>query len=296
MTFFYHLLMRMKFSRETATLHLSDFLTPPQRFLVASTHISTHSRTNSHRHDFAEFFWVTAGTCEHGFDGGSEILEKGDLRFVCPEHAHEFAPLDADGAQLTNIALAADFIPAWIKSYPSLAGHFFWSTAGHPEGHRLTKERAARLTHAAADLARETFHLMVLHHFMMRLFMESLGERHDAPHLPSWLKRGIEKLPAVSVFTAGVPGFVKACGRSPEHVSRATRKHLATTPGELVNRTRMHYAAQQLRMTDENILNIMMDCGLNNPSHFYALFRVHYGETPRQYRLHRQGLVGQPKE
>lgn len=281
----------MPFSRKPVTLLLSNFLTPPQQFLVARTHISTKYGPNAHRHDFAEFFWITGGACEHHFQGGRETLSPGDIRFVRPEHAHEFNPLDSAGAHLTNIALPANFLAAWGGSYPPLNRQFFWNTSGHPEGHRLTKETGAWLNHAAGALARDTSNLLALHHFMMRLFLEALAERHDAPHLPLWLKRGLEKIP--HIFADGVPGFVKACGRSPEHVSRATRKHLGTTPGELVNRARMDYAAKQLRMTDDNILNIMMDCGLNNPSHFYALFRKHYGETPRQYRLHRQGLVGQ---
>jgi mannose-6-phosphate isomerase-like protein (cupin superfamily) len=80
-------------SIKLATLHLSDFLTEPQRFLVAHNHIATKDEPNSHRHDFAEFFWGTSGTCEHVYQGGSEILNEGDIRFVCPEYAHEFRAL-----------------------------------------------------------------------------------------------------------------------------------------------------------------------------------------------------------
>lgn len=54
----------------------------------------------------------------------------------------------------------------------------------------------------------------------------------------------------------------------------------------------MKDAARQLRMTDHDILNIMYDCGLSNPSHFYKLFKARYGETPRKYRLNQQKLVG----
>ena len=293
MTLFYHILIFMSFPSKPVTLHLSDFLTEPQRFLVAHNHIATKYEPNLHRHDFAEFFWGTSGTCEHVYQGGSEILQAGDIRFVCPEHAHEFRPVDADGFQLTNIALPADFIPIWGESYPSLQGNFFWSSAGHPAGHRLGKETVAGLDQAVTVLASKTDGLLFLHHFMMRFFIEALAERHDVPHLPSWLKQGMQQLSEIAVFAAGVPGFVKACGRSPEHVSRASRKYLGSTPGALVNRARMDFAAQQLRMTDDNILNIMLDCGLNNPSHFYALFRQHYSETPRHYRLQRQGLLGQ---
>ena len=179
----------MLFSRKPVTIHLEEFLMPPQRFLVARSHISTKYGPNAHRHDFAEFFWMTGGTCEHRFQGGREVLSEGDIRFVRPDHAHEFQALDAEGARLTNIALAADFIPAWVESYPLLAGQFFWSLGGHPEGHRLSKETSARLDRAAGELARDTSNLLALHHFMMRLILESLAERHDAPHLPSWLKQ-----------------------------------------------------------------------------------------------------------
>lgn len=283
----------MRFSRKPVALRLSNYLAPSQRFLVARTQVSAKHGANAHRHDFAEFFWITAGTCRHRYDGGSEILDAGDIRFVRPEHTHEFASVGGLGAQLTNIALGADFIPLWGKTYPALGGHFFWNANRRPSGQRLGMEHIARLEEAADALARETSNLLRLHYVMMRLFIELLSGHDRTPlTLPAWLKRGVGKLAEISVFGNGVPGFVKACGRCPEHVSRATRKHLGVTPGSLVNEARMNYAARQLRMTDDNILNIMIDCGLNNPSHFYALFRARYGATPRQYRLHRQRIVG----
>lgn len=272
-------------------LRLGALLKPPHCFLVAHAHITAKYGPNAHSHDFAEFFWITSGSCEHRYRGGSETLVEGDLRFIRPDHIHEFKPHYSAGARLTNIALPADFIPAWRKLYPLLAGRFFWSTGSRPDGYRLTKATAEQLNHIASEMARNTSKLLGLHHFLMSLLLEAIEERHHEPPLPSWLKEGIDRIPRI--FTHGVPGFVKACGRSPEHVSRATRKYLRTTPGKLINRARMDYAAQQLRMTDNNILNIMMDCGLNNSSHFYALFREYYGETPRQYRLHGHGLLGQ---
>lgn len=278
------------------TLRLSRYLDSTSRFLVASTRISPGCPPNRHRHDFAEFFWITEGRCTHRFDGGSEVLEPGDLRFVRPEHVHEFDGLGPDGALLTNIALPADFIPAWQKAYASLKGRFFWSSPGHPAGYRMNQEMRDFMNQAATALAGNTSDLLVLHHSLMRLFLYNLSYLEDRGNpLPVWLEHALEKLGELSVFSAGVPGFVRVCGRSAEHVSRATRKYLAATASELVNRARMRYAAQQLRMTDHTILTIMLDCGLANPSHFYTLFKTQYGETPRQYRMHRNHLVGHLK-
>jgi AraC family cel operon transcriptional repressor len=53
----------------------------------------------------------------------------------------------------------------------------------------------------------------------------------------------------------------------------------------------MAYAARQLEMSDQGIVEIALDCGLGNLSYFYSLFRAHFASTPRAYRLsHRMPL------
>ena len=66
---------------------------------------------------------------------------------------------------------------------------------------------------------------------------------------------------------------------------RATVRWLKQTPTEIVNTVRMDYSARQLTETARPILEIALDCGLNNLSHFYALFRQRFGVSPRKYRL-----------
>jgi len=87
------------------------------------------------------------------------------------------------------------------------------------------------------------------------------------------------------VFACGAPGFVRAAGRSAEHVARTVRAVFGVTPSDYVNRVRMDYAARELRITTRPIAEIALDCGLNNLSHFYGLFRRSQGETPRAHRI-----------
>jgi AraC family cel operon transcriptional repressor len=68
-------------------------------------------------------------------------------------------------------------------------------------------------------------------------------------------------------------------------VARCARHHLGTTPTDYVNGIRMTYAMWQLEMADRGILDIALDCGIENLSHFYNLFRAQTGTTPRHYRL-----------
>ena len=92
-------------------------------------------------------------------------------------------------------------------------------------------------------------------------------------------------------MAGGVENFLRLCGRSREHVARTVRQHLGTTPTEHVNRLRMAHARRQLEMGDRDILEVALDCGIGNLSHFYDLFRRDTGTTPRAYRLaHRRAL------
>jgi AraC family transcriptional regulator len=50
---------------------------------------------------------------------------------------------------------------------------------------------------------------------------------------------------------------------------------------------RMNEARRLLRETNESIVNIALDVGYSNPSHFAKLFRRENGLTPSKYRRER---------
>jgi AraC family cel operon transcriptional repressor len=47
----------------------------------------------------------------------------------------------------------------------------------------------------------------------------------------------------------------------------------------------MEFAAGELRTTLRPIIEIALECGISNLSHFYGLFKTAHGTTPRAYRL-----------
>ncbi|WP_084601453.1 helix-turn-helix transcriptional regulator [Novosphingobium acidiphilum] len=96
------------------------------------------------------------------------------------------------------------------------------------------------------------------------------------------------------VFRAGAAGFISAAGRSHEHVCRSLKAHFGVTPSMFVNRMRMEHAGRLLTGTDIAPADIAVDCGIDTISHFHALFRTHFGVTPRRYRLSRRRDPVQP--
>ena len=112
-----------------------------------------------------------------------------------------------------------------------------------------------------------------------------------SPALPAWLATACQEIEKQENFSLGTEQFCELAGRSAPHVARAVRRHLGQTPTDLVNAARLKYAASKLATSDESILDIALDCGLENLGHFYKLFRGQFSASPRQYRVAQQQIV-----
>ena len=70
------------------------------------------------------------------------------------------------------------------------------------------------------------------------------------------------------------------------------RRHLGISPSGYVNGVRMEHAARLLTDSDASIEQVSLECGIDNQSHFYRLFRARFATTPRAYRqTHRRNPI-----
>lgn len=67
-------------------------------------------------------------------------------------------------------------------------------------------------------------------------------------------------------------------------LSGAVNRHCNTNIAQWINQFRIEAAQQQLRNTDANISDIMLDCGFYTKSNFNQAFRRQTGVTPSAYR------------
>lgn len=267
---------------QTPTYRLADYLTRGQAFFVGWTRRVHAQDPVLHCHDFCECFWIQRGSCVHRIADTEERLTAGALRFVRAPHVHGFVDGTAD-LELVNIALPTAAVAGWAAQYPDLRGRYFWSDSAVPEGVQLGLERVALLSEQALMLSLQTGQLMALHRFLLELLCD-LTAGQEGEVIPVWLRHGLHALTEPEVFAGGVAAFARACHRSQAHVSRSCKRYLGKTASELVNAVRLDYAARRLRLTEDGVLQIILDSGVVNPSHFYKLFRARFGLTPRQYR------------
>jgi AraC family transcriptional regulator len=123
------------------------------------------------------------------------------------------------------------------------------------------------------------------------LQMLALAWRHDrreagelSGRLPPWLARARDELHARVRNPPSVRDLAAAAGVHPDHLARAFRTRFGVPVGSYMRRLRLDWAATQLDATDAPIVEIALDSGFADQSHFTRAFKRHTGVTPAQYR------------
>lgn len=240
-----------------------------------------------HTHDFPELFWIEAGRARHLFGDGEELLGPGTLVAVAPQDRHGFACADATGYSIFNVAFP---MSQWRRLRHRYADTLFdpWGRAGPlpARTHRLRQPQRLALHGFAKELREGPRHAAALDRFLLNV-CHLLGQAEDAgpAGAPAWLLRAVSRLKRdEDALTEGTRAFVRLCHRSPEHVSRESRRWLGQTPTALVNGLRLDLAASRIAAGDAAIVSVAQDCGFSNVSHFYRLFQARFGATPAAHR------------
>jgi AraC family transcriptional regulator, dual regulator of chb operon len=275
-------------------LHIRDFISRESVFHFARIELDEIDLAHRHDHDFMEIFWIESGSARHWIGGKGRILDCGSLIFVRPEDFHTVG-LAARGTKslLCNLAFP---VARWRELKARyLRKHSGWFAPGGPgQRERLVSPRTLDFLHRAGiEFTTSPRSPLMLDRFILNLAatLQEEAAHSIAGAIPPWLRQAIIRVEREGLFRQGPSALTRAAGRSQEHVVRETRRWLGKKPSELINGMRMQHAAALLSGTQQEILDICADCGIENLGHFYSLFRESHGMTPRQYRLRSQRIV-----
>ncbi|QHT61177.1 AraC family transcriptional regulator [Paenibacillus lycopersici] len=77
---------------------------------------------------------------------------------------------------------------------------------------------------------------------------------------------------------------ISGCGKT--RFYEKFKELTGVTPHDFLIRLRLQHASHRLRMTEDPIVRIALDCGFGSSSYFNNRFKEFYGITPRQFRKH----------
>ena len=281
---------------QTQTFLIDTYVGSSEWFHFARKALQTEVPRLVHDHDCHELFLVEQGAARHFINGEVERLHRGDLVFIRPGDVHALQALPG-GCTILNImfrSACADHLAARYSA--EVEGRFFWKDGGGPARIALRGATLERAVNVSLSLQTSLRTLARIEHYLLSMLL------HVVPHVaqlssaaPGWLVQACHAAQTPEVFARGASGFIAVAGRGHEHVCRQTARHLGMSPTAFVNQVRMQHAAQRLGEGSATIEEIANECGITNVSHFYKLFRSHYGTTPRAYRLrhHRDPMRAQ---
>lgn len=279
----------------TPRLLINDFVAREESHHFARLELGEVHPAGLHAHDFPELFWVEEGRGIHLVRGERRMLRPSALIFVLPQDVHTVgAASPGDRLFICNLAFRPSLWRDLRRRHRAAVGD--WFRAGEPSRREKFVNAAALdfLRHAGLELAGAPRTSLLLERFFLNLAFVLAGPGDNPNELPAWLRDAAERIEREKLFRSGDRTIVaRVAGRSTAHVAREVRRFLGQTPTDLVNAIRMRHAAQLLSGTRREILDICGDCGLDNVSHFYTLFRAHHGMTPLAYRR-RSRLIVRP--
>ncbi len=248
----------------------------------------------AHDHDFHELFWVEESAGLHWINGRMLPLRSGDLVLVRDRDVHTFSTGQKGGRlRLVNFAFQTKVWTHLRQRYFEGAAVFFSAPTLAARCYRLDEGQLAAIRQAANLLRSGLRDRLQADSFLMSVLALLKADRFNAETTaaPNWIRETCTAIGLNRQFAGGMPALARLAGRSPEHIAREFRRHLNRTPTEVINDARMSHAADRLATSDEEIVAIALDCGLENLGHFYRLFHARHGCTPRAYRLQQRAVV-----
>jgi AraC family transcriptional regulator len=235
-------------------------------------------RLPTHMHETPFFYFVLQGASTEVTRGASRSAPEQTLVFHPAGEAHSNHWLDV-GGRCFHLEIAS----GWMDRHPEITPFLtrpFETQGGLPVWLATRLHREFLRTDAASALVIEG------------LTLELLAEaaRWGAPAAesrpPRWLRQARDLLHSRFADTLTLDEVAAAVGVHPSHLARVFRQQLHCTVGDYVRRLRIEYSCRQLSSTDTPLVEIALEAGFADQSHFTKTFKRRTGLTPAEFRRH----------
>jgi AraC-like DNA-binding protein len=278
-------------------------LNPDESFFIGifQDHID---QSRWHYHQEYELSFITEGSGKRIVGDSVEEFHPGDLIFIGPRIPHVWFSETSVRNQHSGRTLESVYMLFNNDILPD-------EMTALPEFENIRKaitlsERGARIT---GDTLNEVSRIMLQLPYMNRIkrlmffyeIMDLIGRSTSFAYLASeeYMKTKFEpnnsRINKIHEFlmknyrdTVDLKDVAEVVHMAPASLCRFFKSSTGLTVFEYLNKIKIEYSCKLLLNTDLSIVDISYDCGFNNLSHFNKQFRKFLGQTPSQFRKHRE--------
>ena len=261
--------------------------------VLHQTSVAQTAPLHSHA-DFIEAFLVASGKALHICNQHVSLLDPGTFVLIRANDTHCYDFYQNSDFEFYNISLSLtdyESLLSFFNYHPALMKHLNSSEvssvrlSSHEVNQFISeyKHIESFIQAKQYDIAKISFKILLsnifIEHFINDCFQNQAGHQ-----LPQWLADLISQMHSQDALRMGLDYMVQLSGYSQAYLTRCFKKYIDLTPTQFINNLRLNLASSMLLQTKNEILQICQDCGFNNLSYFYRVFKKAYGMSPNQYR------------
>ena len=247
-----------------------------------------------HTHDFYEIFYVFSGEAVHRVNGKDFKIRKHDLVFIRPNDVHCYIKSRNDDFKMANISFRSEVIDD-IRSFfkPSniidkfCAAPFPFSTNLSEQQGEAFKKMLLQFCYkinTPRPMLRIAIRKFIMETFYQYMLCPDYNCIDEGYKIPDWFNDFYIYLQSSENYVKSTQEIIRKFGTNPEYTARLFKKLTNQNLSAHIAEKRIEYAYTQLLYTDLSIIDIAMNCGFENLSTFYHVFKRHFNATPNEMR------------
>jgi AraC family transcriptional regulator, transcriptional activator of pobA len=283
--------------RELTVDRLADMAEPAQVVWAEGMDVRPADRREPHRHDYHELIWIRSGSGQHLIDGEPLPIEEGTVTIIGRGQVHVFE--QGENLYGAVLRLRDELLPGDAKRLPAswmLSGRCGRSVPVPGDGAdqleallRALDDELKRPTGPESSQLRGHLISVVLL-WLERWYDASQEERPDPDEAEVRLLRCfVQVLERDYADHHDAVHYADELRVPPATLSRALTQVTGRGTKELVLDRVMSEAARLLRFTDQNVQQVALRVGYDDPLYFSRAFKRHFGESPMAYRDQSRG-------
>jgi len=125
---------------------------------------------------------------------------------------------------------------------------------------------------------------LILESHLMEMFGAFSSLQFTERTAPSWFSRVKDQLHSQFRENIRICDLAAEAGVHPVHLARVFRRQEGLTPGDYVQKLRIHAACKLLNDQETSLAGVATECGFADQSHFTRVFKKIMSSTPSQFR------------